>query len=223
MSLPLKEIAVADTPDGKLSLRRRGERDWLITIDGRMLMNSFDHHSEAALGRIGCRGLEQKAAPRVLLGGLGMAITLRAMLDTLPASAKVQVAELNPEIVAWCRGPLAELTRSSVDDPRVTVTIGDFADSLRVAAESPARLDAIVIDLYVGPDPATRDGDPLYGARACERAHAALRPGGIFAIWAEAFHESYAARLRGAGFRVAHENPARGSRRFVVYVATKPG
>jgi len=31
------------------------------------------------------------------------------------------------------------------------------------------------------------------------------------------------ARLRKAGFRVAHENPARGSRRFVVYLATKPG
>ncbi len=222
MSLPWKEIAAADTRDGKLSLRRRNERDWLITIDGRVLMNSVDHRSEAALGMIGCRGLEKKPSPRLLLGGLGMAITLRAMLDALPASARVEVAELNPDIVAWCRGPLAGLTQAAVDDPRVAVTVGDFADALRLAADAPSRLDAIVIDLYVGPDHATQGADPLYGSRACQRAFAALRPGGVFATWAEAFHESHAARLRQAGFRVEHENPARGSRRFVVYVATKP-
>lgn len=152
-----------------------------------------------------------------------MAITLRAMLDALPGTAQVAVAELNPVIVQWCRGPLAELTASSVDDPRVTVTIGDFVDVLRAASEAPSRLDAIVIDLYVGPDDRTRDGDALYGTRACQRAFAALRPGGVFAIWAEAFYDSYAARLRAAGFGVAREHPARGSRRFVVYVATKPG
>lgn len=221
MTLPWKEIATADTVDGKLVLRVRNGRDWIISIDGRVLMNSVDHHSEAALGKLGCRGLEKKTAPRVLLGGLGMAITLRSMLDALPTGASVEVAELNPSIVAWCRGPLAPLTQDAVGDPRVTVTIGDFADALRVAAGAPGRLDAIVIDLYVGPDHTTRDSDPLYGTRACERAHAALRAGGVFAIWAESFRESYAARLRRAGFDVAREHPARGSRRFVVYVATR--
>jgi spermidine synthase len=221
MTQPWTEVATADTRDGRLALRRRGDRDWLITIDGRVLMNSVDHHSEAALGTIACRGLETKRRPRVLVGGLGMAMTLRAALDVLPASAEVAVAELNPAIVAWCRGPLAALTGGAVDDPRVTLTVEDFADALRAAAEAPGRLDAVLIDLYVGPDARTRAGDPLYGTTPCNRAFAALRPGGVFATWAEAFHESHAARLRAAGFSVAREHPARGSRRFVVYVATR--
>ena len=70
-------------------------------------------------------------------------------------------------------------------------------------------LDAIVIDLYVGPDDDTSGRDPLYGSRACERAFAALRPGGTFAVWAEAFHESYARRLRAAQLRptACHQRP----------------
>lgn len=223
MSLPWITVDSAATPDGKLVLQRRGERDHLITIDGRVLMNSMTHRSEAALGALACRGLATLPRPRVLVGGLGMAYTLRAVLDALPASAAVTVAELNPVIVAWCRGPIADLTARAVDDPRVTVAITDFADALREAAGSAQRLDAVVIDLYVGPDDDTRAADPLYGTRACQQAFTALRPGGVFAVWAEAYHESYAKRLGAAGFDVAYERPAKGNRRFVVYLATKPG
>lgn len=222
MSLPWIIVDTAATPDGKLVLQQRGERDYLITIDGRVLMNSMTHRSEAALGALACRGLSVLARPRVLVGGLGMAFTLRAVLDALPPSAEVTVAELNPVVVAWCRGPIAALTERAVDDPRVTIALIDFADSLRSAAGSAQRLDAIVIDLYVGPDDDTRAADPLYGTRACQQAFSALRPGGVFAIWAEAYHESYAERLAAAGFTVAYERPARGNRRFVVYLATKP-
>jgi spermidine synthase len=222
MSLPWTTVDTAATPDGKLVLQRRGERDHLITLDGRVLMNSMTHRSEAALGALACVGLAARERPRVLVGGLGMAFTLRAVLDAVPASASVTVAELNPVIVAWCRGPIADLTARAVDDPRVSVVITDFADALREAAGSAHRLDAIVIDLYVGPDHDTRAADPLYGSRACQQAFTALRPGGVFAIWAEGYHESYAKRLAAAGFHVAYERPAKGNRRFVVYLATKP-
>lgn len=222
MSLPWITVDMAVTPDGRLVLQQRGERDYLITLDGRVLMNSMTHRSEAALGALACRGLAARDRPRVLVGGLGMAFTLRAVLDALPPSAEVTVAELNPVVVAWCRGPIAALTGRAVDDPRVTVSLGDFADALRAAAGSAHRLDAIVIDLYVGPDHDTRAAHPLYGTRACEQALTALRPGGVFAVWAEGFHESYAKRLAQVGFTVAHERPAKGNRRFVVYLATKP-
>ena len=222
MGLPWTPLDRVDTPEGPLLLQRRGERDFLITIDGRVLMSSMNVRSEAALGTLGARGLGARAQPRVLVGGLGMGYTLRALLDALPAGAQVTVAELNPTVVAWCRGPLADLTARAVDDPRVTVVVGDFADVLREAARAPQRLDAIVIDLYVGPDGDTPASDPLYGVGACERAFAALRPGGVFAVWAEAFHERYARRLAAAGFRVDHERPARGNRRFAVHLATRP-
>ena len=222
MTLPWTTIESVKTPEGALALQRRGERDYLITVDGRVLMNSVAHQSEAALGTLACRGLADRTRPRVLVGGLGMGFTLRAVLDALPSSARVTIAELNPVVVAWCRGPIAHLTGGAAIDPRVTVVVGDFAEALRAAATAPEPLDAIVIDLYVGPDDDTSSRDPLYGTRACERAFAALRPGGTFAVWAEAFHESYARRLRAAGFTVDHERPARGARRFVVYLATRP-
>jgi spermidine synthase len=221
MALPWTTVDSAATRDGELALQRRGTRDCLITIDGRVLMNSLDHRSEVALGALAAARIAGAARPRVLVGGLGMGFTLRALLDALPGSATVQVAELNPVIVAWCRGPIADLTGAAVADPRVTVTLGDFADALRAAAKRPP-LDAIVIDLYVGPDGDPRPRDPLYGAEACERAFAALRPGGVFAVWGESFSEGYARLLRGAGFTVEREHPARGSRRFVVYLATRP-
>jgi spermidine synthase len=138
MGLPWTPLDRVDTPEGPLLLQRRGERDFLITIDGRVLMSSMSSRSEAALGTLGARGLGALAQPRVLVGGLGMGYTLRALLDALPAGAKVTVAELNPTVVTWCRGPLADLTARAVDDPRVTVVVGDFADVLREAAAARA-------------------------------------------------------------------------------------
>ncbi len=222
MALPWNTVADVATPDGRLKLLRRNDRDWLITIDGRVLMNSASARSEVALGALACAGLHRQASPRVLLGGLGMAFTLRAVLDALPKGGAVTVAELNPVVVEWCRGPIAHLTDGAVSDPRVTVSIGDFAHALADAADREAGLDAVVVDLYVGPDNDTKPSDPLYGNRATRRAFDALRPGGVFAVWGENFHEGYARRLQAAGFSGRRENPARGSGRMVVYLATRP-
>lgn len=222
MSIPWTTVATESTRDGTLRLLRRAERDWLITLDGRVLMNSASSRSEVALGALACAGLAARKTPRVLVGGLGMGFTLRAVLDALPAEGSVMVAELNPVIVAWCKGPIAHLTDGAVNDPRVTVKVGDFARSLHKVATANAALDAVVIDLYVGPDNDTPPDDPLYGTRATQNAFKALRSGGVYAVWGETYHERYAKRLEAAGFVVRRENPARGSTRMVVYVATRP-
>src|SRR5689334_5748220 len=99
---------------GPLELRRRGTHDFLITIGGRVVMTSASHRSEDALATLTCAALRARPRPRVLIGGLGMGYTLRAALNALPATAKLVVAELNPQVVAWCRGPLAVLTQSAV-------------------------------------------------------------------------------------------------------------
>src|SRR5687768_5544526 len=141
---PWRVIDRVATPEGSLELRQRGDDDFLITVDGRVLMASAAHRSEDALARQGCARAATRPAPRVLLGGLGMAYTLRAALDVLPATARVTVAELTPTVVEWCHGPLAPLTGGAVEDPRVTVEIADVADRIAAAAagRSP-RLDAI--------------------------------------------------------------------------------
>lgn len=220
---PLRTIDQVETKEGTLALKQRGERDFLITINGRVLMTSTAHRSEVALGKVACRRLATYAAPRVLIGGLGMGYTLRAVLDELPPGAKVTVAELNPITETWCRGPLAHLTDSAVADPRVTVEIIDVTKAIARAADGPpgGRFDALVIDLYVGPDAGTRRDDPLYGRKAATQAARALTAGGIYSIWGEAFDATYAKRLEGAGFEVRHEKPGRGGLRHVVYVAQK--
>jgi spermidine synthase len=184
-------------------------------------MNSAASRSETALARIACAELGARPAPRVLIGGLGMGCTLRAALDALPASASVVVAELNETVLRWCRGPLAGLTAHAVDDPRVTVRIEDVAAAIRAAAAHAAeRYDAVLLDLYEGPHPASQPrGHPHYGAAALARAHAALRPGGILAVWSEDPDALFERALGRARFAVRLERPGRGGRRHAVYVA----
>jgi spermidine synthase len=224
MALPWKTVdRCTIAAEGILELRQRGTADFLITLDARVLMNSSAQLSEMALGRLGCRGLMTRPAPRVLVGGLGMGITLRATLDALPGAARVVVAELNPRILDWCLGPLARLTAGAASDPRVTVEIVDVAELIRrAAAES---LDAVILDLYRGPHPRTdRRHDPIYGSLAIARTRRALKPGGTFAVWGENPDSGFEARLVAGGFAVRCERPGRGGYRHAVWVAEKlPG
>ncbi|HEY5945624.1 MAG TPA: hypothetical protein VIV40_09030 [Kofleriaceae bacterium] len=219
MAKPWQTLGTAPTSEGTLELRRRGDHEFLIVIGGRVLMNSASRRSEEALATLACGHLKTAAAPRVLIGGLGMAFTLRAALDSLPASAQVVVAELNADILAWCRGPLAASTAYAVDDPRVRVELGDVAAV--IATANPASFDAIVLDLYEGPHAATQRGDdPFYGAAALERQFRALRPGGILAVWSEDADAPFAKRMS-AKFAVTTHRIGGGGRRHVVYVGRR--
>jgi spermidine synthase len=221
MAKPWTTLDSIATNEGQLELRRRGERDFLITLGGLVLMNSTANRSEMALGQRGCQHLRDRALARVLVGGLGMGCTLRAVLDTLPADATVVVAELNPVVVAWCRGPLAGLTDGAVNDPRVRVEVADVAKL--VASAPPATFDAIIFDLYRGPHFRTdAQHDPLYGSRAIARARGALKPGGVFAIWGETPDERFVERLRAGGFAVTVERPGRGGLRHAIFLAERP-
>lgn len=223
MAQPWKTIDAIDSPDGKLELRQRGERDFLILINGRVLMNSSANRSELALGELASKEAASRAHPRVLIGGLGMGLTLRAALDSLPASAQVIVAELNPITATWCKGPLADLNGHAVDDSRVSVVINDVAEVISNAAQTGGKkFDAIIIDLYEGPHARTdaRD-DPFYGNNALQKTAAALSANGVFAVWGENPDAGFEKRLSAAGFTFERLRPGRGGMRHVVYVAKR--
>ena len=222
MTQPWRTIESIATDEGSLELRQRGERDFIITIGSQVLMNSLSNRSEVVLGELGCGQLKDSKSPRVLVGGLGMGFTLKAVLDTLPATARVVVAELNQTVHEWCRGPLAALTENAVNDPRVTVEIGDVARRIRRSAVDggETRFDAIVLDLYRGPHAKTHHSDdPLYGSRAIENMRAALKPCGAVAVWGENYDEGFDKRLQSAGFTVTTDRPGRGGLRHVVFLA----
>jgi len=224
MAQPWRVVDSIDTDEGLLDLRQRGEKDFLITIDSRVLMNSSANMSEIVLSELACAGLQQTKKPRVLVGGLGMAFTLRAALDHLPPEAEVVVAELNPIMVTWCQDPIAQLTGGAVDDPRVTVKISDVAKVIAEAAKKgkDQRFDAIILDLYEGPYEGDQGrGDYLYGKKALALSRAALKPGGVFAVWSEDPDQAFEKRLQATGFSVNRQRPGRGGRRHVVYIARK--
>jgi spermidine synthase len=223
MTRPWETLDAADTPEGRLELRRRGPAEsgeFVLTVGGRVLMNSLAHRTEVAAAEVACRrvaGRPKLGGARVLIGGLGMGFTLRAALDALPRDARVTVAEIDPTLVRWCRGPLAPLTRNALDDPRVEVAVADV--TLLIAAGVARPWDVIVLDLYEGPRAATQGReDPFYGKRALAATRAALAPGGLFAVWSEDADAAFEKRLAGAGFRVERLRPGKGGPRHVVYL-----
>jgi spermidine synthase len=225
MALAWKVVDQFMTEDeGKLELRRRGKRDFIITLGTQILMNSMAQRSEMALGILGTGALKNHRSPRVMVGGLGMGITLRAVLDSLAKSAKIVVWELHPEIMQWCQGPLLDLTNGAVIDPRVHVEIGDVVQGIDTASKkgSDERLDAIILDLYRGPHSRTdKKNDPLYGSRALARVHKALNPGGTFAVWGEDHDPGFMKRLARAGFSTAFKRPGKGGYSHAVFLGTK--
>lgn len=193
-------IGVASVPGGdELRLFRRG-RDFMIVLDRNELMSSRMSGSEEALAEMSCARLRGRAAPRLLIGGYGMGFTLRAALKRLGRDAKVTVAELVPEVVAWARGPMAAMTAGCLDDPRVRLVEEDVAETI---AAAPNVYDAILLDVDNGPDGLTRAGNNrLYSAGGLASAKAALRSGGVLAIWSAAPDAAFTRRLKGAGFTV---------------------
>jgi len=219
-------IDSVDTADGRLQLLRFGDDEWEILIDRRTLMTSRFNRSEIALGEMACRPLADHPAPRVIVAGLGMGYTLRAVLDVLPRNAEVLVADINRVVVDWCRWRLGELCDNVLDDPRVRLEIVDVGVPIArgAAGDEKVRYDAIVLDLYEGPYalPAGKE-DPLFGRSALERARAALRPHGCLAVWSEQPVASFERRLRSSGFRCECRRPHHKGPRHVVYLAWPDG
>ena len=196
---PRELIDTAEVPGGEpLRLFRRGG-DFMIVLDRNELMNSRMSGSEEALAVMTLERLG-KHQPHLLIGGYGMGFTLRAALAVLGRDARVTVVELVPKIIAWAKGPMAELAAGCLDDPRVRVIEDDVG---RVIAGARGAYDAILLDVDNGPDGLTRPGnDGLYSDRGLATARAALRPGGILAVWSAAPDNAFARRLRDADFAV---------------------
>jgi spermidine synthase len=193
-------IGTAEVPGGdELRLYRRGD-DFIIAIDRNELMSSRMSGSEEALATMTCDRLRSSKGASLLIGGYGMGFTLRAALGVLGPDAKIAVAELVPGIIDWARGPMAELAAGCLDDPRVELILGDVSKAIGAATR---RYDAILLDVDNGPDGLTREANEgLYSAAGLATAKAALRPGGILAIWSAAPDARFTRRLTAAGFQV---------------------
>jgi len=216
-------LGATSAPDGTDIRLTRRDDEYVILANGKPLMSSRLHGSEEALATLGCAEARAQARPRVLVGGLGMGFTLRAVLDVLPSAASVIVAELLPVVIQWNRGPLAALAGYPLRDPRVRIEVADVGVTLR---ENVGRFDAILLDVDNGPAAFTVGVNAgLYDNSGVGAAYAALCPGGTLAIWSAWEDRKFEQRLRFYGFTVTVERVRarlkKGGPRHTIFLAHK--
>jgi spermidine synthase len=222
--IPWTLLGTAEIPGdgGEMRLYQR-DTEYSIRVGPYELMNSRVHGSEDALASLVCERIRDRQAVRVLIGGLGMAFTLAAVLEEVDAKSEAVIAELVPEVVAWHRGPLRAVSGATLDDPRVTIREEDVGKIIRA---SQGIYDAIVLDVDNGPRALTsKQNDWLYGPAGLRAANAALLPGGILAIWSAGPDPAFTRRLQAAGFTAeevrVRGRGAKGGARYLIWIARK--
>lgn len=223
--IPWKLLDIAQAPGSgeELRLYKRGT-DFSIRVGNSELMNSRVHGSEEALARLACGRIAGRPRPRVLIGGLGMGYTTSAALHALGIGAQVVVAELVPAVVAWNRGPLADLAGNPLQDERVTVQEIDVARIIQAELHS---CDAILLDVDNGPAGLMRrDNEWLYSLDGLTKALGALLPGGVLGVWSSDPDLAFTRRLRKVGFKVdevrVRARGASGGPRHTIWIACAP-
>ena len=150
--------------------------------------------------------------------------TIFAALAVAGPKVRLTVSELVPAIVTWARGPMADLFDGCLDDPRVSISQGDIGELIAAKKEA---FDAILLDVDNGPEGLTRrENDRLYDTKGLARTYAALRPGGVLAVWSSGPDSSFTTRLQRTGFaveevKVRARQTKRGAR-HVIWLATRP-
>lgn len=214
--------AIVPGEGAPLRLMQRGD-EFVIMAGTNPLMNSRMSGSEEDLATLSWERIAGRPAPHILIGGLGMGFTLRAALAVTPAGVRITVAEIVPEIVGWARGPLAHIFAGCLDDPRVAVEVDDVG---HVIGQHKTAYDAILLDVDNGPEGLSRDGnDRLYSLAGLAKTRAALKPGGVLAVWSAHPDAKFTRRLGEAGFRVeeigVRERHGRKGARHTLWMATR--
>ena len=225
-----EELASRDTRMGLLSLRRRREpvtgRDvFEVKLGDEYLMSSLFTVAEEELSRLGLAACERPGDLQVVVGGLGLGYTALAALEDTRI-ARLTVIDALEDVVTWHRDGLLPDTAGLAADPRVELVHGDFFALARDGGLG-SGLDAVLVDI----DHSTRhhldaSHADLYTPAGLARLAAALRPGGVFALWSDdAPEEPFLADLsavfdRADAHVVAFPNPLTGGTSSnTVYVA----
>ncbi|MFC9690270.1 spermidine synthase [Kribbella sp. NPDC056951] len=139
-------------------------------------MDDVETSSEELLASVALAAVRRPE--RVLVGGLGLGYTVRALLRDVRLGAVV-VAEIEPELVGWMRGGLVP---SVLDDPRVSVEVGDVRAVIAGAAQ--ASYDAILLDVDNGPDFLVyNENSAIYESSFLGVCRERLRAGGVLTVW----------------------------------------
>ena len=177
----LEELGRATGGHGELVLRRRTTADGghlELVVDGVFAMDDVDTSTERLLATEALRRVPGDRLS-VLVGGLGLGWTAATALADRRVAA-VDVVELQPALVGWAaRGLLPSL--AGLSDRRLRLRVDDVAAALGAAT---GRWDAVLLDVDNGPGFLVHAPNAaLYRPPGLATALAALRPGGVLAIW----------------------------------------
>jgi spermidine synthase len=179
-------VARLDTASGEVVLRRvlstSGSSAFELIVNGIFLMSSDGGASERMLATECLAALPEARGLSVLIGGLGLGLTLRTALDDARVSS-VHVSEIEPEVVRWNQSTLCEVNGGALTDSRVTVAVEDVRHAIE---GSTRRFDAILLDVDNGPTWITRpENAPLYDYWALRAMRRALCRPGVLGIWSD--------------------------------------
>jgi spermidine synthase len=220
---PFRNLAETRTPDGSRFSLHEHDGEFFLKLNGRQLMSTTATYSELLLAQLPCDGLRGRADTCVLIGGLGLGFSLKGVLAYVGRHARVQVAELLADVVAWNREFLMHVNGALLKDRRVEVITGDVFDIIRRAN---AAYDAILLDVDNGPTSMVqKDNKRIYNRRGLELIARALKPGGKIAFWSAEPEPGFLQSLERAGFH-AEAHPARSHERakreaHVIYLAVR--
>lgn len=182
------------SPEGiEIALVRRGEL-FEIICDGQFLMASDCRRSEQSLAELSLAPLGQRNDITVLVGGLGMGFTLRAVLDS-PGVTRVDVVEVDQAVIDWNRRYFGPLHKNALDDPRVRLHHADLLGLLKRHRYGqleeqeglPTVKDgwlAMLLDTDNGPRWLSRpQNEPIYAEDGLGRLESSLRHGGVLGVW----------------------------------------
>jgi spermidine synthase len=195
------------TPDGQDLTLSEHDGELVLRVNGRELMSSMRTASEVRLGELGGLHLAARGGGRALIGGLGLGFTLKAVLASAPASARVVVAELLPEIVAWNEDPSRPLAATQLADARTELVLGDVFALIDAASRTGSRqFDAIMLDADNGTTAMMSQGNRrLYDLEGIRRVRDALASGGLAIYWSAAPEPALEKAMKRLGFKVEVE------------------
>jgi spermidine synthase len=199
--LIFEELDFQITPIGALALRRRripklGKLDvYEVKLGEDFLMSSLFHEAERQLSKLGLAALEKEDLD-VVVGGLGLGYTAAATLEDPRVRSLVVIEYLAP-VIEWHRNGVVPLGKTLTGDQRCRLTQADFFELCQDVensfdAENPAeKHDAILLDIDHTPTNVLHQTNTrFYTDEGLEELGRHLKPGGVFALWADGEPES---------------------------------
>ncbi len=151
-----------------------------ITIGGHFVMAASDGPTERRLASAALRLLHKDAGITVLVGGLGLGLTLAEALADRRVG-RVVIAELEQAVIRWNRTYLKEFNGGALFDSRVTVREGDVMEIIR---EHRRAFDAVLMDVDNGPSFLILERNaPLYTTSGMKKIRRCLVDNGVLAVW----------------------------------------